>query len=153
MKLLLTGPFLILTLLSNAQSFTIGMQAGNSFGHALTAGFNVGINFKDFNIRTGLDQHLSNKVTDGTVFKSSIGHTFDIGGSYYITASIGHAYVLQSMDRKDLNHSEFLINPEFGYKWTFKEQAMGTYLSFSHAGDLNMVSIGIRGLWGNNYSN
>lgn len=148
----LSGLFLISTLFLKAQNFTVSVQGGYSINKAATAGLTFGMNFKNFNTRTGFDQHLSSSISVGTVFKTYIGHTFNLG-DYYINPGIGHSFVLKSMDRKELNYNAVLYTSEFGYKWAFKEQAMGTYLSFSHAGDLNMVSIGIRGLWGNNYSN
>lgn len=124
-------------------NFTLAFESGYSLNHAAIAGFNVGVNFKYFSLKTGLDAHLSNQVNDGLVLRSQIGHTFD-AGKFYGTFSVGHAYLYRSSDDKSMNKSEFLINPEVGYKWDFREQPMAFYVSGVKAGDIKLILAGVR---------
>lgn len=141
---------------SQAQTFTLALQSGYSFGHAPTVGLNLGLNFKGVVLRSGFDIHTSSSIDDGIIFKNGIGYTYNfsdiwgkesIGGQLYATGVIGHAYILRSNDVKRLNHSEVLYAPEIGYKFQWKEQSMGIFAGGSKTGDYYIAVFGIRGLF------
>jgi hypothetical protein len=138
-------PLFLLYGSAKSQTFTASVETGYSINHTAIAGFTAGVNFKYFSIRTGMDAHLSNKVKDGMLLKTIIGHTFNIGQKFYGTAGVGHAYVYKSADNKSLNSSQFLINPEIGYKCEWKGEAFALYSSFIKAGEYKLILCGVRG--------
>jgi len=138
-------PVLLICNSLKSQTFTLSFETGYSVHHAAIAGFTAGVNFKYFSIRTGMDAHLTDKVKDGIVLKTVVGHTFNFGERFYGTAGIGHAFLYKSADNKSLNSNQFLINPEIGYKYELKEQPMSLYLGYMQAGEQKMVVCGVRG--------
>jgi len=138
-------PLLFSFTLLHAQTVTVSVESGYSINHAPVAGFTAGVNFKYFSIRTGMDAHLSSQVNDGIVFKTMIAHTFNFGEQFYGTAGIGHAYLYKSADNKSVNSNQLLVNPEIGYKCSFKEQPFALYVGYTQAGgDIKMLLGGIR---------
>lgn len=140
--LLLTG---LLALTSKSQTFSIGFETGYSINHAPVAGVNLGLGFKGFVIRSGFDAHVSDHVNDGIVIQNKIGYTFNASDRIYFTGMIGHAYIYKSADNKSLNTNAFVINPEIGYKYEFREQPMSLYLGGTKAGEFKILQVGIRG--------
>lgn len=140
--LLLTG---LMALTSKSQTFSIGFETGYSISHAPVVGINIGLGFKGFTIRSGFDAHVSDRVNEGIVIQNKIGYTFNASDRIYLTGMIGHAYMYKSADDKSLNYNAFLINPEIGYKWEFREQPMSLYLGGTKAGEFKMLLVGIRG--------
>src|ERR1700733_6701855 len=96
----LTVPMLLICTFAKSQTFTLSAETGYSSHHAAVAGFTAGVNFKWFSIRTGMDAHMTQRVNGGMVFKTMIGHTFNLGDHFYGTASVGHSYLYQSSDNK-----------------------------------------------------
>lgn len=143
-KLLIIALSVVIAICSQAQSFTLAFESGYSFNHAPVAGLNIGLNFKGLVIRTGFDAHMSDKVNDGIILQNKIGYTYNISERFYATAMFGHAYIYRSADNKSMNKSEWLWNPEIGYKWEFKEQPLSFYAGGVKAGDFKIILIGIR---------
>jgi hypothetical protein len=138
-------PLFLLYGTAKSQTFTASFETGYSINHSAIAGFTAGVNFKYFSIRAGMDAHLTNKVKDGIILKTIIGHTFEIGERFYGTAGIGHAYLYKSADKKSLNSNKFLINPEIGYKFELKGEPFALYTGYINAGEHNMILCGVRG--------
>lgn len=140
--LLLTGSFLICTL-CKAQ-FNASVNLGYSVGKSPTAGLDIGYNLKEINFHSGFLAHMSNSVDQGLVTYVKAGHSVDFG-NFYVTPSVGYAFLYKSADNKSLNRSEVLYSGEFGYKTDFRGDAMGIYLGAVKAGEFVVLNLGIRG--------
>lgn len=133
----------LLAFTSKGQTFTLAVESGYSINRAAAAGVNLGLNFRDFNIRGGFDAHMTNKTGNGAVFHAQLGHTVDFP-SFYITPGLGYGFIYKSADNKSLNEGGVFWNIESGKKLTFREQEMALYASYSQVSDFKMVLLGIR---------
>ena len=146
---LLTGLILICTLLKAQSTHLIGgLDAGVSFGHAPTVGLFVGAKNGSVNLMGGFQCHTTSSVNDGISLQLKGGYDFYVSESISISPYIGYSRRIQSSDRKDLNSSSLLlsgqINHDFYNKW---DDRMRVYLSFTSAGKLSILSIGIQGIF------
>lgn len=143
--LLLTGSFFLCTL-CNAQ-FNASVNLGYSIGRSATAGLDVGYNLKQINFHGGFYAHLSDQVSRGLVTYIRAGHTFDVSDKLYIAPNAGYAFLYKSADRKDLNSHEILYGAEFGLKTEIKGEPIALYLGAAKAGEMSILSVGIRGFF------
>jgi len=140
---------LICTLFLKAQdeqklaTFTLSIKTGYSINRAMAAGVDLGLNFRQFNIRGGFDAHLTDKVENGMVLHLEIGKTFQTD-KVYVTPQIGRAYLYKSADKTNLNYGAMYYNIEAGYKFDIKNDPVAWFVSGSKAGEFKMVMTGIR---------
>lgn len=141
--------FLIAPMLMAIASFSqanVSVEMGASINNAPVAGFFAGYNTKLFNIRAGLQCHLSNKINQPLLTQIKIGHTFNLD-RFYVTPAAGYSHVLKSSDNKELNEHGLLSNIELGYKFDFKTEPMAIYLSGTKVKEYTTIVVGIRGFF------
>jgi len=140
---------LICTLFLKAQdcnkvaTFTVSIEMGYSVNRAMAAGINLGLNFRQFNIRGGFDAHLTDKVNDGAVFHLQVGKTFETD-LFYVTPAIGRSYLYKSADKTNLNYGAMYYNLEAGYKFDIKGDPVAWFISGSKAGEFKLLQTGLR---------
>lgn len=151
MKLLflITGSVFICTL-SNAQTSYIvaGLDAGYSFNKTATAGLFAGFKKGSVNLLGGFQSLTSDKVDNGISLQLKGGYDFYVAESWSLSPYIGYARRIKSSDRKELNSSSLLLSGQISHDfYTHNDERMRVYLSFTNAGSLSIISLGLQGLF------
>lgn len=145
--------FLICTLYSYGQKTLIvaGLDGGYAINKTGMAGLFAGFKKGSVNLLGGFQCLTSDRINDGISLQLKGGYDFYVAENWSLSPYIGYARRIKSNDRKELNSSSLLLCGQINHDlYTRSDERMRVYLSFTNAGSLAIISVGIQGLFGNN---